>query len=216
MTPSPSLRGRARQRRRAAAAPALLLTALVCVLGVAACSSDPNSVAQQAKAGDNKGFVAGNGAVEQLAASKRGAPVTLTGKTVTGSDWSMSTDGKAKVVVVNVWGQWCGPCVEEMPHLQQVWSTYEKQKAPVAFVGIEINEPSATGLSFLKANGVTYPSINNQDSGAQPMLALQGKAAATPTTLVLDRQGRIAARVLGATTVGTLTAIVDDVLAEQA
>ncbi len=83
-------------------------------------------------------------------------------------------------------------------------------------MGIDIKESAATAAAFLKANGVTYPSLSDSGSGGQPMLALQGKAAATPTTLVLDRQGRIAARVLGATTVGTLTGLVDDVLAEQA
>jgi hypothetical protein len=86
----------------------------------------------------------------------------------------------------------------------------------VAFVGIDIKESAATAAAFLKANKVTYPSLSDSGSGGQPMLALQGKAAATPSTLVLDRQGRIAARVLGATTVSTLTGLVDDVLAEQA
>lgn len=201
-----------RRLRRGAAAVALVAL----VGGVAACTSDPNSVAGQAKAGDDKGYVGGDGTVEQLAVDQRGAAVSLSGKTVTGTTWSTATDGAGKVVVVNVWGTWCGPCIEEMPHLQQAWAGYDKAKKPVAFIGIDTREPSSTGAAFLTANGVTYPSLSNQDSGGQPMLALQGKATATPSTLVLDRQGRIAARVLGATTQGTLTALVDDVLAEQA
>lgn len=211
MTPAPVCRVSARRRRVVAAS----LVGLA-LLGVAACTSDPNSLASQANAGDNKGFIAGDGEVQQLAAPQRRAPLQLSGTTVTGAQWSMAEDAVGKVAVVNVWGSWCGPCVEEMPHLQSVWAAYEKAKKPVAFVGIDINESSATGGSFLRVNGVTYPSINEQASTTQPRLALQGMAAATPTTLVLDRQGRIAARVLGATTVGTLTAIVDDVLAEKA
>ena len=191
-----------------------------CALGLslltAACNDDANSVASQAMAGDGKGYVAGDGTVEQLAVANRGAAVALAGTTVDGKPWSSSTDAAGKVVVVNVWGSWCGPCVDETPHLQQVWQSYSTAGKPVAFVGIDIKESAATAAAFLKANTVTYPSLSDSGSGGQPMLALQGKAAATPSTLVLDRKGRIAARVLGATTVSTLTGLVDDVLAEQA
>ena len=190
-----------------------------CALGLslltAACNDDANSVASQAMAGDGKGYVAGDGTVEQLAVADRGAAVSLGGTTVDGKSWSTDADAPGKVVVVNVWGSWCAPCVDETPHLQQVWQSYSTAGKPVAFVGIDIKESAATAAAFLKANSVTYPSLSDSGSGGQPMLALQGKAAATPSTLVLDRQGRIAARVLGATTVSTLTGLVDDVLAEQ-
>ncbi|HYQ33181.1 MAG TPA: TlpA disulfide reductase family protein [Lapillicoccus sp.] len=191
-----------------------------CALGLslvtAACNDDANSVASQAMAGDGKGYVAGDGTVEQLAVADRGAAVSLGGTTVDGKSWSTAADAPGKVVVVNVWGSWCAPCVDETPHLQQVWQSYSTAGKPVAFVGIDIKESAATAAAFLKANSVTYPSLSDSGSGGQPMLALQGKAAATPSTLVLDRQGRIAACVLGATTVSTLTGLVDDVLAEQA
>jgi len=84
----------------------------------------------------------------------------------------------------------------------------------VQFVGIDIKESPATAAAFLKANGVTFPSLSDGASGGQPMLALQGRAPATPSTLVLDRQGRIAARILGPVTAATLSAIVDDVVGE--
>ena len=190
-----------------------------CALGLslltAACNDDANSVASQAMAGDGKGYVAGDGTVEQLAVADRGAAVSLGGTTVDGKSWSTAADAPGKVVVLNVWGSWCAPCVDETPHLQQVWQSYSTAGKPVAFVGIDIKESAATAAAFLKANSVTYPSLSDSGSGGQPMLALQGKAAATPSTLVLDRQGRIAARVLGATTVSTLMGLVDDVLAEQ-
>jgi thiol-disulfide isomerase/thioredoxin len=194
--------------------------AAACALGLAAmvsgCSKDANTVAEQAMAGDGKGYVAGDGTVQQLAVADRGAAVTLAGTTVDGKSWSSAADAAGKVVVVNVWGSWCAPCVDETPHLQQVWQSYSTAGKPVAFVGIDIKESAATAAAFLKANAVTYPSLSDSGSGGQPMLALQGKAAATPSTLVLDRQGRIAARILGATTASTLTGLVDDVLAERA
>jgi thiol-disulfide isomerase/thioredoxin len=191
------------------------LAALTVVAALSGCSTDAGSVAEQAMAGDGKGYVAGDGTVQQLSMTERGATVALSGTTVEGKAWSMADDAAGKVVVVNVWGSWCAPCIDEMPHLQQVWSSYSSVSKPVTFIGVDIKEGSATAAAFLKANTVTYPSLSDGDSGGQPMLALQGKAAATPTTLVLDRQGRIAARVLGATTASTLTALVDDVLAEQ-
>lgn len=183
---------------------------------VAACSSDANSVAEQAKAGDGKGYVAGDGSVQQVAAADRSTVVALSGTTVDGASWSTAADAKGKVVVVNVWGSWCGPCVDETPHLQQVWSSLSAAGKPVQFVGIDIKESPVNAAAFLKANGITYPSLSDSASGGQPMLALQGRASATPTTLVLDRQGRIAARVLGATTASTLSGLIDDVVAEPA
>jgi thiol-disulfide isomerase/thioredoxin len=188
---------------------------LAAVTALAGCSKDANSVAEQAMAGDGKGYVAGDGTVQQLALAERSTTVSLSGTTVDGKPWSTGNDAAGKVVVVNVWGSWCAPCVDETPHLQQVWQSYSTAGKPVAFVGIDIKESAATAAAFLKANNVTYPSLSDSGSGGQPMLALQGKAAATPSTLVLDRKGRIAARVLGATTASTLTALVDDVLAEQ-
>jgi thiol-disulfide isomerase/thioredoxin len=142
--------------------------------------------------------------------------VALSGTTVDGAAWSTAADAKGKVVVVNVWGSWCGPCVDETPHLQQVWSSLSAAGKPVQFVGIDIKESPANAAAFVRANGITYPSLSDSASGGQPMLALQGRASATPTTLVLDRQGRIAARVLGATTASTLSGLIDDVVAEPA
>ena len=202
-------RGPSRRRGQLAAAWALGLALLT-----GACTDDANSVAAQAMAGDDKGYVAGDGTVQQLAPGSRTTTVYLSGTTVEGKPWAMASDAAGKVVVVNVWGSWCAPCVEEMPHLQQVWQSYSSAGQPVAFVGIDIKEGAPTAASFLRVNGVTYPSLSDSNSGGQPMLALQGKAAATPSTVVLDRQGRIAARILGATTASTLTALVDDVLAE--
>ena len=187
--------------------------AAVLTLGVAACSSDPNSVAAQARAGDRKGFVSGDGTVERVAGDKRDQPVVLRGTTVDGKAWALD-QARGKVVVLNVWGSWCGPCVAEAGDLQKVWSTYSHAGKPVQFVGLDFKEGADAGAAFLRSRGITYPSLG-YDGGA-PVLALRGKAPTVPTTLVLDQRGRIAARVLGPVNPSTLSGLVDDVLAETA
>jgi thiol-disulfide isomerase/thioredoxin len=181
--------------------------------GVAACGSDAGSIAAQARSGDGKGYVSGDGSIERLAPDGRSIPLTLTGRTLQGMSWRVS-DARNHVLVLNVWGQWCGPCVAEMPHLQQVWSQYDVAGKPVQFMGINYRDGVETAMAFLRASKITYPSL--QDDGGATLLALRGKANTTPTTLVLDRRGRIAARVSGPVTADTLTALVNDVLGEKA
>ena len=82
-------------------------------------------------------------------------------------------------------------------------------------MGINYRDPSPqTALAFLRANKVTYPSL--ADDGGRTILALQRQGGATPTTLVLDTEGRLAARVAGQVARSTLDGLVDDVLGEGA
>ena len=187
------------------------LAAIVLLLGSAACSQDPNSVAAQAKVGDQKGYVSGDGAVETLPMADRAEPVGLKGVLLDGTRWD-SASTRGEVLVVNVWGSWCAPCVAEAPELQKVWSDLESEEAPGQFIGIDFREEAARGAAFVKKAGITYPSLS--DESGVLILALQGKAPTVPTTLVLDTQGRIAARVNGSVSASTLRALVDDVLAE--
>lgn len=181
-------------------------------LGLSACGADPNSLAAQARSGDGKGYVSGDGSIERVATGERSAPLTLSGATLEGGPWKVA-DARGKVLVLNVWGQWCGPCVAEMPHLQQVWSALSKAEKPVQFMGINSRDGVETAKSFLSANKITYPSL--RDDGGAALLALRGKANTTPTTLVLDPQGRLAARVSGPVTAATLSGLVNDVLGEK-
>jgi thiol-disulfide isomerase/thioredoxin len=192
----------------------------VLCLGLSGCGADANSLAAQAKSGNGTGgtggtggagFVSGDGSIERLAPDKRSGPLVMGGTTLAGKPWKVA-DAKNKVLVLNVWGQWCGPCVAEMPHLQQVWSQLAAANKPVQFMGVNYRDGVETAQAFLRAKKITYPSL--QDDGGRTLLALRGKANTTPTTLVLDRRGRIAARVSGPVTAATLTGLVNDVLGE--
>jgi thiol-disulfide isomerase/thioredoxin len=199
---------------RAGRAALAALTTLALVLGISGCGgSDANSIAAQARSGDGKGYVSGDGSIENLAAQNRSQPLTLSGTTLQGKPWKVS-DARDKVLVLNVWGQWCGPCVAEMPHLQKVWSQVSAAGKPVQFMGINYRDGVETARAFLASNKITYPSL--EDDGGAALLSLRGKANTTPTTLVLDRKGRIAARVSGPVSATTLSGLIADVLGESA
>jgi thiol-disulfide isomerase/thioredoxin len=180
-------------------------------LVTAGCTDDPNSVAEQARRGDQKGYVSGDGSVETIAAADRAEPVDLSGALVGGGEFR-SSEARGEVLLVNVWASWCGPCVAEMPVLQEVWAEQQKAGAPVRFVGINFRDNAAGGAAFATQAGVTFPSISDESGVA--ILALQGKAPTVPTTLVLDRDGRVAARVNGPVTAGTLRGLLEDAVAE--
>lgn len=190
----------------------VLAVAALGALVTAGCSEDPNSIAAQARAGDQKGYISGNGAVETIVAADRAEPVTMTGELLDGTPWDI-TSTRGKVLVLNVWGSWCAPCVAEAPDLQRAWEGLQDKGAPVEFMGIDFREDPARGAAFIERAGITYPSLT--DEAGVLILRLQGKAPTVPTTLVLDREGRIAARVNGPVDTSTLTGLVDDVVAES-
>jgi thiol-disulfide isomerase/thioredoxin len=115
---------------------------------------------------------------------------------------------RGSVTVVNFWASWCGPCHAEQPTLEAVWKRYKDRG--VRFVGIDIREHIAAARGFIDLYGVTYPSINNFDSG----LAYKFRTLFVPSTYVLDRRGYVAARINGATVAASsLTDLLDAELA---
>ena len=195
------------KRARAAAGVVVAATALL-----TGCSSDPNSVAAQARAGDRKGYVSGDGTVQQIAQDKRRAPLVVTGTTLDGEAWS-SVQDRGQVLVLNVWGSWCGPCVKEAPVLQRVYAKTQRDKSPVTFMGLDVKESPQSAAAFVRSRGITYPSL--AFDGGKPLLGLSGQAPTVPTTIILDSQGRLASRVLGPLSESTLTGLIHDALLEH-
>ncbi|WP_330473529.1 TlpA family protein disulfide reductase [Terrabacter sp. C0L_2] len=200
-----------RRRHVPGARLAWVATGVAVLVTTAGCgTSGASSVAAQARSGDRKGYVSGDGSVERVDAADRGPALALAGPTVDGRTWSLQ-EHSGQVVVVNVWGSWCPPCITETPALEKAYRTLTARYQDVAFIGLDTKEGPESALAFIRANHVPYPSLAYD--GGQRMLSLNGKAAATPTTLVLDRQHRIAARVLGPVTAATLGGLVEDVRA---
>ena len=138
------------------------------------------------------------------------APV-LTGKTFDGSPISLPAVGAGKVVLLNVWASWCGPCREESPMLGASAKTYAAQG--VVFVGIDEQDTSSAGRAFATSAGMTYPNFVDPDGallGKLKMLPQMG----IPSTLMLDKHGRIAARVIGPSNAAELKQVLDSLVAE--
>ena len=178
--------------------PILVLFALVALTG---CSSGATSDA-------GAGFVAGNGAITSIAAADRKPPGAVSGDTLDGSHVDLS-DYLGKVVVVNVWGSWCGPCRAEAPVLAQAARDYSDQD--VVFLGIDSRDTSPeTAQAFVRTFDVPYPSI--YDPTGKALLAFRGTVApnAVPSTVIIDAQGRVSGAVIGSITRGTIDALIAD------
>ena len=190
------------------AAGRLIVALIAGVLALAACApreaSDP-TVAEQ-------GYQEGNGAFTTWAPDERpDAPdisgVDFAGEPVDVADW------RGDVVVLNFWYAACPPCRAEAPDLAEISVDYAAQG--VQLLGINPRDDAATADAFAQTYSITYPSLD--DSDATAVAALEGLVPlrAMPTTVVLDREGRPAARIVGLATAITLRGLIDDVLAED-
>ncbi|WP_020389650.1 TlpA family protein disulfide reductase [Kribbella catacumbae] len=144
---------------------------------------------------------------------ERPAPPVVRGETLTGSQLDL-TELSGKIVVINVWGSWCNPCRAETPEL--VKAATETSGQGVAFVGIDTRDNLAAARAFVKAFKMPYPSIIDRDG--QVLLGFNGIVpfSAVPSTVVVDRSGAIAARVIGRIDYTTLTGLIADLQAETA
>ncbi len=198
-----------RRISRTTAGPALLAALVTVAVALSGCGGAPDNGSQGAV---DKGYVSGDGSVTLTSAGDRQKPVELRGTTLEDEQFDLA-DHRGSVVVVNVWGSWCPPCIAEAPALQKAW---EQTKGDgVQFVGVDTRDQPAAARAHQRRFGVTYPSIDDQ--GGRALLAFRGtlSPSAIPSTLVLDRRGRVAARVIGEVNATTLRGIVDDVAGES-
>ena len=189
-----------------------LVTIVVASASLAACSSNP--LADQYRAGSGKNYIAGDGSVTEIPPQNRSAGIVFSGTTIDDQPLS-SADLRGRVVVVNFWYAGCAPCRAEAPDLQAVYEAETTADRPVTFVGVNVRDQAATAMSFNTTFGITYPTVTDQLGSIQLAFASNVPPNAVPTTLILDAQGRVAARVLGAIAEPSiLEALIDSVVAE--
>ena len=189
-------------RRRA------LLVGTVALLLLAGCTGgspeNPDDVADQ-------GYQSGDGSTTTWAAGDRTGPLELAGTDFEGAAQDVA-DWRGDVVVLNTWYANCPPCRAEAPDLAALSTDYAADG--VKMLGINRTDDAGTALAFERQFEVPYPSLADTDGAA--IAALQGTVPinAVPTTVVLDRSGKVAGRILGLADPTTLRTMVDDLLAE--
>ncbi len=182
--------------------------ALVAVLGLAvgACSSG---------AGASGSFeFSSPGSTDEISypLSQRGAIGDLSGPSLTGAGTIRLSDYSDTVVVLNFWGSWCPPCRAEAPELNAAARALES--SGVQFLGVDIRDSKEAGRDFHQAADTPYPSIF--DPTMQTLLSLRGfPTAAIPSTIVLDRQRRVAHIWLRPVTEAQMVKVITPIAAEQ-
>jgi thiol-disulfide isomerase/thioredoxin len=177
---------------------AVALVWLACAVGVSGCSGSAQG---------SHGYITGPGTVLTIDPSDREDVPKVAGETLGGSSVDVA-DHRGEIVVLNIWASWCPPCRAEADDLAEA----SRRLPDTTFIGIDTNEDDRSAAeSFVREHKPPYDSIYDEDGSL--MLAFYGmlRPDSLPSTLVLDKEGRIAALVLGPITATTLVGLVHDV-----
>ncbi|MGX1115963.1 thiol-disulfide isomerase/thioredoxin [Streptomyces ambofaciens] len=175
-------------------------------LTLASCGSGDGSGASTASSQREKsGFT-------QYPVGERPAAPAISGELVGVGTLDLA-DWRGDVVVINVWGSWCAPCRAEAPALKKISDA--TRKLGVRFVGFNTRDNDSAAMAFERNYEITYPSLRDRDG--RLVLRFDGlvPVSAVPSTVLIDRSGRIAARIIGPTTYDTLNTVVRELAAEQ-
>lgn len=152
-----------------------------------------------------KSFVSGNGTITFIEKDNRKLGPVLTGKTLAGDNYQLPHGG---IVVVNVWASWCSPCRAEAPTLAALATEYKG----VVFLGVLTRDSEVAARAFEKRFSIPYPTLVDDSVliGFRETLI----ANAIPTTIIIDKKGRVAARVSGQVTYSSLRSLIEKIHAE--
>ena len=175
-----------------------LILLAVSALVLTGCGNGGSSTAQE-------NYISGNGAVTFISAGDRAMAPKLSGDTLYGTKFDFAGD---RIAVVNVWASWCSPCRAEVPALISLSQKYPE----VQFMGILTRDNLANAEVFARQLAVTYPNFIDDSL----LLGFRNTlpANAIPTTVVIDKRGRVAARISGPATVAGLSNLIERLTVE--
>jgi thiol-disulfide isomerase/thioredoxin len=187
-----------------------LLAALL--LGVGALAACTGKDAVDTSSAGNYRFVTATQVGQVFPEASRKPVGAVTGTLINGGSYSLAAD-KGKVVVINFWASWCGPCKTETPQLDALYR--EVKSTGVDIVGVDTKETSKdAGMSFITNNKISYPML--WDEPGKTALELgHVPADGLPFTVLIDKQQRVAAVYLKAVTPGDLQPVLTSLTAEQ-
>jgi thiol-disulfide isomerase/thioredoxin len=191
-----------------------LIAALAIVsfsLTTSACAND--SLAEQFRSGDNKNYIAGDGTVTEFALGSRPKAASWSGISESGELIS-SDQLKGVITVMNFWYAGCAPCRIEMPELIELQDEFLSDG--VQFIGVNVRDSAETSLAFARKINMNFPSVMDAKTGSV-VLGFTGVVTpqAVPTTLVIDAEGNVSARVLGRIDMGILRALIVTTIKEK-
>ena len=175
------------------------LVLVICLaIALSGCSGGGTSSAEES-------FVSGDGTVTFIKIADRKIAPAITGLTLSGTNYTYAKD---RVAVVNVWASWCSPCRAEVPILVALANKYTN----VAFIGILTRDNPANAEAFERRFKIPYPTVIDDSI----LIGFKGSlpANAIPSTVILDKNGRVAARISGVVTVASLTELIERVSGE--
>ncbi|WP_372592921.1 TlpA family protein disulfide reductase [Actinotalea sp.] len=193
----------------------MVLAIAVVVVAVLALSSLAGcvSTAGLTDDGEDAGYVSGDASVTTWDQGARPGPIDLVGTDYAGEPVDSSA-WIGEVVLINTWYAACPPCRAEAPDLAEIAREYAEQG--VQTIGVNFTDEAGAAQAFERTFDLPYPSIQDTDGSAVASLQGTVPVQAVPTTVLLDRDGLVAARILGTADPSTLRTLLDELLAESA
>jgi len=157
----------------------------------------------------SKGYITGKGVVTTVDPDDRREVPTLEGEKLGGGKVD-TADYAGQIMVLNTWASWCSPCRAEVDDLTET----ARQFPDVAFVGLNVRDSESAAEAFVRNKKVPYPSLVSEDGSVLLEFYDLLNLNSLPSTIVVDKDGKIAALVLGEITAGTLSGLIEDVQKE--